>query len=75
MVALLAVLGIFLVGPTMIGVPTQRLTRRLRAAGVKRGDRAGGKALVRPGEALSVVAGVAVLAASLLALAVLAVLE
>lgn len=72
MTALLALLGL-LAGPAMVVVPCHRLARRARAAGIRKGDRAAGVALVRPAEAYTVVAGLVLTGTAILVLCALAV--
>lgn len=74
MIALLALLGL-VAAPLMMWIPTRRVARRARAAGLRRSaTRDEVKAVVRPGEAYSVVGGIVVGAVSVAALCVLAVL-
>lgn len=70
LLALVALLAALL----LLVVPSRRVARRARAAGVRRGDRAAAKDLVRPGEAGTVFAALVFAAAGLLVLMVSAVL-
>lgn len=68
MIALLALLALF-AGPIMVIVPCQRAGRRARTVGLPVT-----RTIVRDGEAWTVVAGLLLIVAAVVALAVLAVL-
>lgn len=74
MTAVLALLGL-IAAPLMCWLPSRRVARRARAAGLRNNaSREDVKAVVRAGEAYTVVGGLLVAAASVAALCVLAVL-